>query len=34
LQLLADRLVEVGIVDALSDDPVGRTLKKTPLSHG
>lgn len=34
LQLLADRLVEVGIVDAISDDTVGRTLKKTPLSHG
>src|SRR5262245_13317795 len=26
LQLLADRLVEVGIVDAISEDTVGRTL--------
>jgi hypothetical protein len=34
LQLLADRLVEVGIVDAISEDTVGRTLKKTPLSRG
>jgi transposase len=34
LQLLAERLVEVGIVDAISDDTVGRTLKKTPLSRG
>lgn len=29
LQLLADRLVEVGIVETISDDTVGRTLKKT-----
>jgi transposase len=34
LQLLADRLVEGGIVDAISDDTVGRTLKKTQSSHG
>jgi transposase len=34
LQLLADRLVEVGIVDAISDDTGGRTLKKTQLSPG
>lgn len=34
LQLLADRLVEVGIVDAISDDTVGRTLKKTQLNRG
>lgn len=34
LQLLADRLVEVGIVDAISDDTVGRTLKKTRSSPG
>ena len=34
LQVLADRLVEVGIVDSVSDDTVGRTLKKTQLSHG
>jgi transposase len=34
LQLLADRLVEVGVVASISDDTVGRTLKKTPLSRG
>ena len=34
LQLLADRLVEVGIIDSISDDTVGRTLKKTRPSHG
>jgi transposase len=34
LQLLADRLVEVGIIDSISDDAVGRTLKKTRPSHG
>ena len=34
LQLLADRLVEVGIVGTISDDTVGRTLKKTRSSHG
>ena len=34
LQLLADRLVEVGVVDAISADTVGRTLKKTPSNRG
>ena len=34
LQLLADRLVEVGSVDALSADTVRRTLKKTRSSRG
>jgi transposase len=34
LQLLADRLVEVGIIDTISDDTIGRTLKKTQLNHG
>ena len=34
LQLLADRLVEVGIVDALSEDTVRRPLKKTQSSRG
>lgn len=34
LQLLADRLVEVGVVDTISDDTVGRALKKTQLSPG
>jgi transposase len=34
LQLLADRLVEVGIVDSISEDTVGRTLKKTQSSRG
>jgi transposase len=34
LQLLADRLVAVGVVDAISDDTVGRILKKTQLSRG
>jgi len=34
LQLLADRLVEVGVVDAISEDTVGRTLKKTQSSRG
>ena len=28
MQLLADRLVEVGIVDEISDETVRRTLKK------
>jgi transposase len=30
LQLLAERLVEGGVGDAISEDTVGRTLKKTP----
>lgn len=34
LQLLADRLVEVGMVDSVSDDTVGRILKKTRSSPG
>lgn len=34
LQLLADRLVEVGIVDTISADTIGRTLKKTRSSRG
>jgi transposase len=34
LQLLADRLVEVGVIDAISADTVGRTLKKTQSSRG
>jgi len=34
LQLLADRLVEVGIVDTISGDTIGRTLKKTRSSRG
>lgn len=34
LQLLASRLVEVGIVDSISDDTVGRTLKKTRSNRG
>jgi hypothetical protein len=34
MQLLADRLVELKIVDSISDDTVHRTLKKTSLSRG
>ncbi|SRR5258708_6008499 len=34
MQLLADRLVEVGIVGEISDEPVRRTLKKPSLSRG
>jgi transposase len=34
LQLLADRLVEVGVIDSISDDTVWRTLKKTRSSPG
>lgn len=30
MQLLADRLVELRVVDAISDETVRRTLKKTP----
>ena len=29
MQLLADRIVEVGVVESISDDTVRRTLKKT-----
>ena len=34
MQLLADRLVELKIVDGISDDAVHRTLKKTTSSLG
>ncbi len=34
LQMLADRLVEVRLVDALSDETVRRTLQKTSSSRG
>lgn len=33
LQLLADRLVELKVVDAIDDNTVGRVLKKIPSSH-
>ena|SRR5215813_1642506 len=34
LQLLADRVVEVGLVDTISDETIRRTLKKTTPSPG
>lgn len=34
LQLLADRMVELGYVPHISDTWVGKTLKKTSSSHG
>ena len=34
MQLLADKLVELKVVDAISDETVRRTLKKTRLSRG
>jgi hypothetical protein len=34
MQLLADQLVELGTVDAISDETVRRTLKKTSSSPG
>jgi putative transposase len=34
MQLLADKLVELGCVDAVSDETVRRTLKKTRSSPG
>ncbi len=34
LQLLADRLVQLEVVENISDQTVRRTLKKTSLSHG
>ena len=34
MQLLADRLVEVQLVDAISDETVRRTLQKTSSSRG
>ncbi|WP_189093090.1 helix-turn-helix domain-containing protein [Deinococcus ruber] len=34
MQLLADRLVTLGVVDRISDETVRRTLKKTRLNRG
>ena len=34
MQLLADRLVEVGMVEQISDETVRRTLKKGTLNRG
>jgi transposase len=34
MQLLADRLVELAVVDAISDETVRRAMKKTPSSRG
>jgi putative transposase len=34
MPLLADKLVELRVIDALSDETVRRTRKKTPSSHG
>ena len=34
MQLLADRLVTLGVVDSISDETVRRTLKKTSSSRG
>jgi len=34
LQLLADKVVELGILDSISDHGIGDLLKKTALSHG
>lgn len=34
MQLLADRLVELQVIDAISDETVRRTLKKTSSSRG
>ena len=34
MQLLADRLVELGVVEAVSDETVRRLLKQTTSSHG
>jgi hypothetical protein len=34
MQLLADRLVDLKVVDSISDETVRRTLKKTSSSHG
>jgi transposase len=34
MQLLADELVNLGIVDSISDETVRQTLKKTKLSRG
>lgn len=34
MQLLADHLIEVGMVDSISDETVRQTLKKTILNRG
>jgi predicted transcriptional regulator len=34
MQLLADKLIEVGLVERMSDETVRRTLKKGMLSRG
>lgn len=34
MQLLADKLVEIGIVESISDETVRRVLKKTKSSRG
>ena len=34
MQLLADKLVELRLIDAISDETVRRTLKKMPSSRG
>jgi len=34
MQLLADRLVEVGVLEEISDETVRRTLKRGTSSHG
>lgn len=34
LQLIADKLVELQVVDSISPTAVGTTLKKTSSSHG
>lgn len=34
MQLLADKLVELSVVDEISDETVRRTLKKTTLNRG
>jgi hypothetical protein len=34
MQMLADRLVELKVVDVISDETVRRTLKKGTLSRG
>ena len=34
MQLLADRVVELGLVESICDETIRRTLKKTNLNHG
>ncbi len=34
MELLADKLVQLSVVDSISDETVRRTLKKTKSSHG